>query len=126
MKKLTILLALSFLAGVGAATSQADDAKPPVRFAMIGLNHDHAMGFLPRLRDRTDVQLIGIVETNQDLIERYSRRFHLTPALFYSSMDDLFTHTNVQAVATFTSTFEHEAVVEACAAHGVDVMMEKP
>jgi predicted dehydrogenase len=109
-----------------ATTAPADDTKPPVRFALIGLHHDHAMGFLPRLRDRTDVQLVGIVETNQDLIERYSRRFHLAPDMFYSSMDDLFARTNVQAVATFTSTYEHEAVAEACAAHGVDMMMEKP
>ena len=31
-----------------------------------------------------------------------------------------------QAVAVFTSTFEHRRVVEACAARGVHVMMEKP
>jgi len=126
MKKIFAALVLAGLAGVGVLSSPAQDAKPPVRFAMIGLHHDHAFGFLPRLEGRTDVQLIGIVETNQDLIERYSKRFHLAPSLFYSSMEDLFAHTNVQAVATFTSTFEHEAVVEACAAHGVDVMMEKP
>ena len=84
------------------------------------------MGFFPRLVGRTDVQLIGVVETNQDLIERYSRRFHLSPSLFYSSLEDLFARTNVQAVATFTSTYDHQHVVEVCAAHGVDVMMEKP
>jgi predicted dehydrogenase len=32
----------------------------------------------------------------------------------------------VQLVATFTSTFEHRAVVERCAKEHVDVMMEKP
>jgi len=126
MKKLPISFTLCALACLGAMTSTAEDTKPPVRFAMIGLHHDHAAGFLPRLAGRTDVQLIGIVETNQDLIARYSHRYHFPPSFFYSSMDDLFAHTNVQAVATFTSTFEHEAVVEACAAHGVDVMMEKP
>jgi predicted dehydrogenase len=126
MKKFSALLILGVLTCLGTVTAFAQDAKPPVRFAMIGLHHDHASGFLPRLNGRTDVQLVGIVETNQDLIERYSRRYHLSPDLFYASIDDLFAHTNVQAVATFTSTFEHEAVVESCAAHGVDVMMEKP
>jgi len=110
----------------GSATSFAQAAKPPVRIAMIGLEHDHAMGFLPRLAGQTDLLLVGVVETNQDLIARYSRRFHLPPGLFFSSMNDLFARTNAQAVATFTCTFDHERVVEACAAHGLDVMMEKP
>ena len=124
MKK--ILSLFCALACLGALTSIAQDTNSPVRFAIVGLSHDHASGFIPRLAGRTDVQLIGIVETNQDLIERYSRRFHLSPDLFYSSLDDLFAHTNVQAVATFTSIYDHEGVVEKCAAHNVDVMMEKP
>jgi predicted dehydrogenase len=104
----------------------AQQAPTPVRIAMVGLAHDHAMGFIPRLAGRTDVQLVGIVETNQDLITRYSGRFHLHLDLFYPSLEALFAKTNVQAVATFTSTFDHARVVEICAAHGVDVMMEKP
>lgn len=123
MKKLCILSGAFLCLGLTVALAQ--DTKPPVRFAIVGLSHDHAFGFIPRLAGRTDVQLIGIVETNQDLIERYSRRFNLSPDLFYSSLDDLFARTNVQAVATFTSVYDHERVVETCAAHGVDVMMEK-
>jgi len=119
-----ILLCLGLLSLAGVTSAQ--EMKPPVRLAMVGLNHDHAMGFLPRLAGRTDVQLVGIVETNPDLIARYSKRFHLDPNLFYPSLEALFAKTNVQAVATFTSTFEHQRVVETCAAHGVDVMMEKP
>ena len=60
------------------------------------------------------------------LIARYSQRFNLASNLFYPSLEALFAQTHVQAVATFTSTFDHERVVETCAAHGVDVMMEKP
>jgi len=107
-------------------TALAQEAKPPIRFAMIGLVHDHAAGFLPRLASQKELQLVGIVETNQDLIQRYSRRYHLRPEIFFSSMDELFARTNPQAVATFTSTYDHERVVETCAAHNVDVMMEKP
>jgi len=120
------ILILSCLLGLAACTNFAEDAKPPVRFAMIGLNHDHAYGFLPRLAHQNELQLVGIVETNTDLIQRYSRRFHLPPEIFFSSMDDLFARTNPEAVATFTSTYDHERVVETCAAHHVDVMMEKP
>jgi len=121
-----LLALLCGLACLGTTAAPAQNTPPPVRFALVGLVHDHANGFLPRLAGRTDVQLAGIVETNRDLIARYSRRFHLPPSLFYASLDDLFAHTNVQAVAAFTSVYDHQAVVEACAAHGVDVMMEKP
>lgn len=122
---LAVLLPFAFLS-LCATAAVAQDSKPPVRIALVGLVHDHAWGFFPRLANQSDLELVGVVETNQDLIARYSRRFHLPPGIFFSSLDDLFTRTNPQAVATFTSTYDHERVVEACAAHGVDVMMEKP
>ncbi|HTV62134.1 MAG TPA: Gfo/Idh/MocA family oxidoreductase [Verrucomicrobiae bacterium] len=109
-----------------AANLLSQPASPPVRIAIVGLVHDHAWGFIPRFNGRTDVQLVGIVETNQDLIQRYSRAFHLDPGLFYPSLDALFARTNVQAVAIFTSILDHTRVVKICAARGVDVMMEKP
>ena len=124
MKK--IFLVVCALAGLAAFRSPAQDVQPPVRIAIAGLVHDHAWGFLPRFAGRSDVQLVGIVETNTDLIARYSRRFHLPASIFYPSLTELFARTNVQGVATFTSTFDHVRVVEACAAHHVDVMMEKP
>lgn len=101
-------------------------AAAPVRIAVVGLVHDHAWGFFPLLKGRDDVQLVGIVETNQVLIDRYTRRFHFSQDLFYPSLEALFAKTNVQAVATFTDIYDHPRVVETCAAHGVDVMMEKP
>lgn len=122
----TAFLALIILLLFAAQTVMAQETKPPVRIALVGLSHDHAFGFIPRFEGRRDVQLVGIVETNHDLITRYSKRFHLNSNLFYSSIDDLFAKTKVQAVAVFTSIYDHERVVKACAAHGVDVMMEKP
>jgi scyllo-inositol 2-dehydrogenase (NADP+) len=101
-------------------------ANEPVRIAVVGLTHDHAFGFFPRLKDRSDVELVGVVEKNSELIESYSRRFNLHSNLFFPDLDALFARTKVQAVAAFTSTFEHRTVVVRCATAGVDVMMEKP
>ena len=123
MNKPLIFIAITAWTILGAS---AQEAKPPVRIALAGLEHDHALGFIPRFNGRTDVQLVGIVETNADLIARYSERFHLDRNLFYPNFEELFAKTKVQAVATFTSTFGHERVVEICATHHVDVMMEKP
>jgi predicted dehydrogenase len=107
-------------------TARAQEEKPPVHLAIIGLSHDHAYGFLPLLKDRKDVVLVGIVETNTDLIQRYGRRFHLAPSLFFPSIEAMLAKTNVQAAAAFGSVFEHQQVVEECAPHHIDVMMEKP
>ncbi|HEX3799539.1 MAG TPA: Gfo/Idh/MocA family oxidoreductase [Verrucomicrobiae bacterium] len=104
----------------------ADDVKPPVRFAMIGLEHDHAKGFIPLTRGRQDAQLVGIVEPDQKLTALYARQFHLNTNLFYPTLDALLAKTNIEAVATFTSTYDHPRVVEMCAPHHLTVMMEKP
>jgi len=118
-----IFFSLALILSCGA---QAQDDKHPVRIAMVGLTHNHALGFLDHLNRHKDVELAGIVETDPALIERYSKRYNLTPDLFYPSLEDLFAKTKVQAVAAFTSIYDHKLVVETCAAHGIDVMVEKP
>ncbi|PWU20467.1 MAG: oxidoreductase [Verrucomicrobia bacterium] len=115
-------VALVFANSLRAAT----ESNAPIRFAIFGLAHDHAAGFIPRAKDRPDIQLAGIIEPRADLLSRYASRFHLDRSLFYSSLDELLAKTNIQAVATFTSTFDHRRVVEMCAAKGLHVMMEKP
>jgi scyllo-inositol 2-dehydrogenase (NADP+) len=122
MKKTVIIAFL--LMPVAFARSQ--ESPPPVRLAIVGLVHDHVTGMLPALAKREDVRLVGIVEANQDAVDRYAGRFHLDRGLFYPSIEALVAGTKVDAVATFTSTFDHRRVVEACAPLGIDVMMEKP
>jgi predicted dehydrogenase len=122
MKKL--LFAPLLCLTVACAYSQ--EGPPPVRLAIIGLVHDHVGGMIPSLAGRRDVRLVGIVEPNQKLAALYAERFHLERSLFFPTLDALRATTKVQAVATFTSTYDHRRVVEMCALLGIDVMMEKP
>jgi predicted dehydrogenase len=121
MRNLILLGALLALFDGNAA-----EAKDPVHFAIFGLEHDHAAGFIPRAKDRKDIQLVGIIEARADLVSRYAARYQLDTNLFFPSLEELLAKTNIQAVATFTSTFEHRRVVELCAGKGINVMMEKP
>lgn len=121
----TKILAIIF-ASLISATINAQEPKAPVRYAIIGLSHDHARGFIPSARDRSDIQLVGIVEADQQLVARYTNAFKLDPGLIFSSVSNLLLKTKPQAVAAFTSTFDHRRVVEECAPHGLTVMMEKP
>ena len=122
MKPLLVSLGLLLT----TALLRAEEPKAPVRFAIVGLAHDHAAGFIPRAKDRQDIQLVGIIEPRADLVMRYAKRYQLDAGLFYSSLDELLSKTNIQAVAAFTSTFDHRRVVEMCAPKGIHVMMEKP
>jgi len=125
MRNVFIILGGFF--GLIAIPIQAEETNPPpVRVAIIGLVHDHARGFIPAVLAQSDVQLAGIVEPDRQLAARYAALYHLNPNLFYTSLQELLAKTNVQAVATFTSTFDHRRVVEECAPLGIDVMMEKP
>jgi len=119
-----ILLIVLTCAAAVSGRSQADTA--PLRLAIVGLVHDHARGFLPSLEGRKDVQLVGIVEPNPELVAIYAKQFHLGAELFYPSIAALVAKTKVEAVAAFTSTYDHRRVVEECAPLGIDVMMEKP
>lgn len=122
MKKFLLVTLLS----MAAAHGWSQESVAPVRLAIVGLVHDHVGGFLPELLGRRDVQLVGIVEPNQELVARIAERFHLEAGLFFPSLEALRAKANVQAVAIFTSTYDHRRVVEMCAPPGIPVMMEKP
>jgi predicted dehydrogenase len=115
-----------FAALVVAAAVPVRSAPTPVRFAIVGLAHDHARGFIPTARSRQDIQLVGIVEPNPELAARYTKDYQLNTNILYTSLEEVLVKANVQAVAAFTSTFDHRRIVEGCAARGVHVMMEKP
>jgi predicted dehydrogenase len=103
------------------------DASERVRIAIIGLVHAHVRGFLPQAITNRDVQVVGIVEPDQALVAQAIQRWQLSTNLFYASLEELLAKTNVQAVALFTSTFDHARLVETCAKRGIKtVMMEKP
>lgn len=116
----------SFFICLTVITGMAQQSQQPVRIAVVGLAHVHAMTWIPRMLGRSDLQLVGIVESKPNVARRYQVQFKLDPGLFYPSLDALLTKTNVEAVISFVETAEHLQVVKLCAAHHLDVMLEKP
>ena len=98
----------------------------PLRVAMAGLAHGHADGFLTRVKDRQDVQIVAIAEPDRKLFDRYVAKFSLDTNLWHADLDEALTATHPQAVLVYTNTFDHRRAVETCAQHHVPVMMEKP
>jgi predicted dehydrogenase len=122
------ILILFFLVVSLVGTSQGAVVKSPSAFrvGIVGLVHDHAQGFIADLLSRTDVELAGIAEANPALITRYTERYKLPSTLFHPTLEQMLDATHVRAVAVCSSTFDHTKIVEACAARGVHVMLEKP
>lgn len=110
-----------------ASSAFSEPEKSPVKIAIVGLVHTHVHGFLPRTLNNPAVKLVGIVEPDAQLVAQCAKTYKLGPEMFFPTINALLAkHPDVQAVATFTSTFDHRRVVEACAPHGIHVMMEKP
>jgi len=101
-------------------------AAQPLRLAIAGLVHSHVDGFLHNIRDRKDVEVVGVFEPDRGVQIKYAQRYHLADSVFFTDLGAMLDRVKPEAVATFTSTFDHPMVVEACAHRHIPVMMEKP
>ena len=98
----------------------------PLRIGIAGLVHGHVGGFLQQNLHRPEIQIVGVAEPDKQLAETIGHKFALAPEIFFSSTEEMLTKAKPQAVLIYTNTFDHRAVVEICARHGIPVMMEKP
>jgi len=108
------------------SSAQSQPSGKPLRVAIVGLVHGHVAGFLGPALKRADIQIVGIVDADQQLAQRYANQFKLDPKLLYSDVEQMLTKVQPQAVLVYTDTRDHRRVVEAAARHRIPVMMEKP
>jgi len=123
-RALVLLLAVSTLLSAHAQEPAA--SSQPLRLAIAGLVHGHVSGFLKSAQGRADVQIVGVYEADAALLKNYAQRYKLPDSVLFSDLAVMLDRAKPEAVASFTSTLDHPAVVEAAAARHVDVMMEKP
>ncbi|WP_339333613.1 MULTISPECIES: Gfo/Idh/MocA family protein [unclassified Croceitalea] len=97
----------------------------PVRIGVVGLTHTHVHWILGR-EASSDIQVVGIVEPNRDLAERYSKQHGFSMDIVFDTMEEMITATHPEGVTAFGTIYEHLEVVETCAPLGIHVMVEKP
>jgi scyllo-inositol 2-dehydrogenase (NADP+) len=131
--KLAVLVFFSLAAFLNAPISRSqatagttDAGASTLRVAMAGLAHGHAHGFFQHVKDRHDVQIVGVAEADRKLFDRYAGEFALDPSLWHADLEELLNATHPQAVLVYTNTYDHRRAVEICAKHGIPAMMEKP
>lgn len=117
-----MLLLASAIAGI----AQPDTTRQkPLRVAVVGLVHDHVHWILGRA-NRGDVEIVGIAESNRELVERYAKRHNYSMDLVYDDMEEMIDNTKPEAILAFNAIYDHLKVVEYCAPRGIHVMVEKP
>ena len=73
-----------------------------------------------------DIEIVGIVEPNRDLAERYSKQHGYSMDIVYETIEEMVEAQKPEAVTAFNTIYDHLEVVEYCAPRGVHVMVEKP
>jgi predicted dehydrogenase len=120
------LVALVSTLVIPAAPQQQAATDRPLRLAIAGLVHGHVSGFLRGAQGRKDVEIIGLYDPDKTLLQEYAERYKVPTEARFTSLDQMLDRTKPEAVASFTNTYDHAAVVEAAASRRIHVMMEKP
>lgn len=96
-----------------------------LRIGVVGLTHTHVHWILGS-GNRSDIKIVGIVEPNRELAERYSKQHGYSMDIVFNTMEEMIAATNPEAVTAFGTIYEHLKVVEIAASKGIHVMVEKP
>nr|HPH18688.1 Gfo/Idh/MocA family oxidoreductase [Haliscomenobacter sp.] len=120
----TIQLVLVLLLSQMTLAGHSQTSKP-LRVGVIGLVHDHVNWILNRAK-ANDIEIVGIVEPNRALVQRYAKKPGFDVNLVYSTIEEMVEKTKPEAVTAFNSIYDHLSTVEYCAPRGIHVMVEKP
>jgi glucose-fructose oxidoreductase len=123
---IAVLLLTVVLAAPSYAAHDEQNGNAPMRVAIAGLAHGHVFGFFHQYLHSPLIQIVGIEEPDHAFALRVAKQYGLDTKLLYTNLDEMLTKTRPQAVLIYTDTYDHKMVVEACARHHVDAMMEKP
>lgn len=103
----------------------SQNTKEALRVGVIGLTHTH-VHWIFQSEPRGDIEIVGIVEPNKALAERYADQHKFSMDLVYTSIKEMLNTAKPEAVTAFGTIYEHLEVVEAAAPRGIHVMVEKP
>ena len=126
MKTTFLLLSILLIMVSNSENVKAqENTRKPLRIGVIGLVHTHVHWILGR-EERGDIEIVGIVEPNRDLAQRYSQQHGYSMDIVFDTMQEMIENSRPEAVTAFNSIYDHLQVMEVCAPQGIHVMVEKP
>ena len=96
-----------------------------IKLAVAGISHGHSSWIYGRF-DLTGIEIVGIFETNKELIEEFRKRYNLPLNLFYPDLSSMLDKLRPDGVMAFGPISEHVEVVRQAAPRKIHVMVEKP
>jgi len=95
-----------------------------LRIGVLGLVHDHAWGNLKHVGDVTDIDLVGVADPNEPLLEEFRKTTGLDTT--YTDYEELLDNHELDAVMAYGTNRSTGELVEMAAGRGLHVMTEKP
>lgn len=95
------------------------------KIAVAGLVHSHVWGHLGKMIKGEPARLVGIAETNPDLIAE-AKKAGAADSLIYADLKKMLDETKPDIVWAFVPNNKHLEIVQACAPRKIHVMFEKP
>lgn len=111
---------------LGQIAFPATPAQQPFRVGIVGLVHGHVHGFLDQSRHSSEIEIVGVAEPDSRLLSQAATRYGFDRSILFADLEEMLQKVHPQAVLVYTNTADHRRVVEICARHGVQVVMEKP
>jgi predicted dehydrogenase len=102
-----------------------EETQKPLRIGVVGLVHTHVHWILGR-EEVGDIEIVGIVEPNRELAQRYADQHGYSMDIVFDSLDEMVKTVQPEAVTAFNSIYDHLETVRYCAPLGIHVMVEKP
>ncbi|WP_206340706.1 Gfo/Idh/MocA family protein [Flavimarina sp. Hel_I_48] len=100
-------------------------AQQKLKVVVAGLSHDHAHVIMNEYKEGK-VSITGIVESDKDLIARYSKSYKLDRSIFYSDLKTALDKLKPDAVLAYNPVSEHIDVARIALPMQIPVMVEKP
>ena len=97
----------------------------PLKLGVVNLTHSH-VGWVFDSQKNGDFELVGIVEPDKEVVEKYQKRYGFSLGIVYSSLQEMIDAQRPEAVAAFGPIYDHLEIVQKCAPLGIHVMVEKP
>ena len=95
------------------------------KMAVIGLVHSHVWGHLKTMVEGRQAKLVGIAETNPELVAEAKKRGAASVPVF-GDYKKMLEETKPDFVWAFVENNRHLEIVEACAPRKIHVIFEKP
>ena len=100
-------------------------AQEKLRVILAGLSHDHVDGTLNKYKNG-QVEIAGIVESNQELCEKKKTKYQLPDSIFIKDIKSAIQKKHPDLVMVYDAPVNHLSIVEKCLPLHIPVMIEKP